>query len=203
MRPRRRTGEPRLSAAALSPALCPLGPTCRRQFPSLARSPSLSVSWARAASRRAITLVHPFLSLSASWASPVSSSPSVLAVDQRVRPRARRRVSRPRRHPCTSAPFLEPRQCPALAPHLISRSFALSRARPTPLVVAGDPRPRFRPSSSPETSPSLPELRPEVRHPSPCLIPLLRPMFGQFHLRRCSTVAVRRAHAVAGQFSPV
>jgi hypothetical protein len=87
-----------------------------------------------------------------------------------VRTRARRRVSQPRRPPTHLAPFLEPRQHPALAPRLISRSSALSRSLPTPPASAGDPRPRSRPSSSPETAPSLLELRPEVRHLSPCPI---------------------------------
>jgi hypothetical protein len=44
--------------------------------------------------------------------------------------------------PTRPAPFLEPRQCLAHTPHLISRSFALSRAVPTPPATAGDPRPR-------------------------------------------------------------
>jgi hypothetical protein len=145
----------------------------------------------------------PLSSLSASWACPVSSAPSALAVDRRVRTRAHRRISRPRRPPMRPAPFLEPRQCPTHTPRLISHNSALSRALPTPPAAVGDPRPRSWPSSSAETAPSLPELHPEVRHPSPCPIPLLRPVFGQFHLRRCSAVAVCRAHVVAGRFSPV
>jgi hypothetical protein len=72
-------------------------------------------------------------------------------------------------------PFLEPRQCPAHTPHLISRSFTLSRALPTPSAAARDPCPRSRPSSSSETAPSLPELRPEVRHSSSCPISLIAP----------------------------
>jgi hypothetical protein len=72
-------------------------------------------------------------------------------------------------------PFLEPRQCPALAPRLISHTLALSRALLTPPNVAGDPRPRRRPSSSPETAPGLTELRPEVRHLFPCPISLIAP----------------------------
>jgi hypothetical protein len=111
-----------------------------------------------------------FLSLSTPWTLLVSSAPSALAVDRRVRTRAHHRISRPRRPPTHPAPFLEPRQCPAHAPCLTSHSFTLFRALPTPPAAAGDPRPRSRPSSSPETAPSLPELRPEVRHPSPCPI---------------------------------
>jgi hypothetical protein len=117
----------------------------------------------------------PLSSLSAPWACPVSSAPSALAVDRRVRTCACRRISRPRRPPTRPAPFLEPRQCPAHTPHLISLNCTLSRALPTPPAAAGDPHPRSRPSSSPETAPSLPELRPEVRHPSPCPISPVRP----------------------------
>jgi hypothetical protein len=96
--------------------------------------------------------------------------PPALAVDQRVRTHARRRVSRPRRQPTRLDPFLEPRQCPALAPRLISHSFTLPRALPTPPAAVEDPRPCSRPSRPPETVSGLPELRPEVRHLSPCPI---------------------------------
>jgi hypothetical protein len=164
-----------------------VGPICRRQFPSPARSLSLSILQARIDNRRAITPRAPFL-LSAPCACPVSFAPSTLAVDRRVRTRARRRISRPRRPPTRPAPFLEPRQCPAHTPRLISLSFALSRALPTPPAAAGDPRPRSRPSSSTETAPSLPELRPEVRHPSPCPIspiaPCVRPILPSLVLGR-------------------
>jgi hypothetical protein len=81
--------------------------------------------------------------------------------------------SRPRRPPTHPTSFLEPRQCPALAPRLISHTLALSRTMPSPPYTAGDLRPRSRPSSSPETAPRLPELRPEVRHPSLCPISLI------------------------------
>jgi hypothetical protein len=84
--------------------------------------------------------------------------------------------------PTRLAPFLELRQCPALAPHLISRSSTLSRALPTPPAAAGDPRPHSRPPSSPETAPSLPEFRLEVRLPPPCLFYLIRVCFSQFGL---------------------
>jgi hypothetical protein len=143
-------------------------------FPSPACSPSLSVSRTRIASRRAIART-PLSSLPAPWASPISSVFSALAVDRRVCTCARHRVSRPRRPPTRPAPFIEPCQCPAHTPHLISRSFTLSRALPTPPAAAGDPRLRSRPSSSPETAPSLPELRPEVRHLFPCPISLIVP----------------------------
>jgi hypothetical protein len=166
-------------------ARCPVGPTCRRQFPSPVRSLSLSVSLslsisrARIASRRAVAPHVPF-SLSAPSACPVSSAPSALAMDRRVRTQALRWISRPRRPPTRPAPFLEPHQCPAHTPRLISLSFTLSRTLLTLPAAAEDPCPRFRPSSSPETTPSLPELRPEVTHPSPCPIspiaPCVRPI---------------------------
>jgi hypothetical protein len=156
-----------------------VGPTCWRQF-LLARALPLSLS------REPGSLVAeplpraPFSSLSASWACPVSSAPSAPAVDQHVHTHARRRISRPRRPPTRPAPFLEPRQCLAHTPRLISLSFTLSRALLTPPAAAGDPRPRFRPSISPEPAPSLTELRREVRHPSPCpispIVPCVRPI---------------------------
>jgi hypothetical protein len=142
--------------------------SCTRAFPlSLSRGPGSPV-------------VEPLpraslFSLSAPWASPVTSAPFTLTVDQPVRTHARHRISRPRRPPTRPAPFLEPRQCPALAPCLISHTLALSRALPSPPAASGDPRLRPRPSSSPESAPSLPELRPEVRHPSPCPISPIAP----------------------------
>jgi hypothetical protein len=152
-----------------------MGPTCRRQFPSSVRSLSLYIYiyiYLAGPVRqcRAVAPRVPF-SLSVPWTLHVRSAFPAPAVDRRVRTRARHRISRPRR----PAPFLEPRQCPALAPRLISHTLVLSRALPSPLDVAGDPRPRSRASSSPKTAPSLPELRPEVRHPSPCPISLIVP----------------------------
>jgi hypothetical protein len=142
-------------------------------------TPSLSVSRARFASVELLPPCVPF-SLSAPWACLFSSAFPALAVDRRLRTRARRRISRPRRPPTHPAPFLEPRQFPAHAPCLISLSIALSRALPTPPAATGDPRPCSRSSSSLETSPSLPELHPEVRHSSPCPIspiaPYVRPI---------------------------
>jgi hypothetical protein len=152
-------------------ARCLVGPTCQCQF-LRSFAPSLSVSWVRFANAELLPLHVPF-SLSASWACLVSSAFPTPVVDQRVRTRARRRVSRSRRPPTCLAPFLEPRQCPAHTPCLISLDFTLSRALPTPPAAAGDPRPRSRPSSSSETAPSVPELRPEVRHPSSCPISLI------------------------------
>jgi hypothetical protein len=54
----------------------------------------------------------PLSSLSASWVCHVSSAPSTLVVDRRVRTRARRRISRPRLPPTRPAPFLEPPSAP-------------------------------------------------------------------------------------------
>jgi hypothetical protein len=88
----------------------------------------------------------PLSPLSAPWTLPISSAPSVLAVDWRVRTHARHRISRPRRPPTRPTPFIEPRQCPAHNPHLISRSFTLSRALPTPPAAAGD---RSKPPRAP------------------------------------------------------
>jgi hypothetical protein len=151
-------------------------PTCLRQLlHPLALPLSLSLCfWDRFASAEPLPPRVPF-SLSASWACLVRSAFPAPALDRRVRTRARRRVSRPRRPPTRLALFLEPRQCPAHTPHLISRSFALSRALPSPPAAAGDPRPCSWSSSSLETAPSLPELCPEVRHPSPCPISFIAP----------------------------
>ena len=99
----------------------------------------------------------PLSSLSVQWACPVSSAPSALAVDRRVRTRARRRISRPRRPPTRPAPFLEPRQCPAHTPHLISCSFALCPRRQLPsgtrTGVPGHPARRRPPQASPSSAP--------------------------------------------------
>jgi hypothetical protein len=111
---------------------------------------------------------RPF-SLSASWASPVSSALLSPAVDERARTRARRRIHG---HVALPTPQLlfEPRPCPHSLPCLISRSPAHARALLTPPDLTGDPRPPPRPSSSSETAPSHPELRPEVRHLCPCSV---------------------------------
>jgi hypothetical protein len=134
------------------------------------RSLSLFVSRGWSASRRAVAPHAPFFSLCA------------------VDPTCPFRPLRTRRGPAlahsrTSPDFsaTTPAHAPISllrapqVPHLISCSFTLSRALPTPPAAAGDPRPCSRPSSSLETAPSLPELRPEVRHPSPCPISLIAP----------------------------
>jgi hypothetical protein len=158
----------------------PISSSSPSHVPSLSRSLpsgadlSAPVLLLRAPVAEPLPRAPPFL-LSAPWACLVSSAPSALAVDRRLRTRARHRISRPRRPPTFLASFLEPHQCPAHTPLLISLSFTLSRALPTPPATAGDPRLCSRPSSSPETTPSLPELRPEVRHPSPCPISPIAP----------------------------
>jgi hypothetical protein len=132
-------------------SLCLVGPDCQSSSRCPARPFLLSLH------RGPYLLVPP---------SPRSSWTSVCAL---------RRISRPRCPPTRPAPFLEPRQCPAHTPHLISSSFALSRALLTPPATARDPCPCSRPSSSPQTTPSLPELRLEVRHTSPCPISPIAP----------------------------
>jgi hypothetical protein len=83
-RPRWLTGGPRLSAAILprthppSLARCPVGPICRRQFASPARSLPLSVLWARIASCRAIAPSAPFFSLRRGPAVSVPPPPRLL-----------------------------------------------------------------------------------------------------------------------------
>jgi hypothetical protein len=66
-------------------------------------------------------------------------------------------------------PF-EHRPHPLSLPCLISRKLTLSRALPSPLVLAGVPCPSCRPSGPSEVAPSLPEHRPEVRNTLPCSV---------------------------------
>jgi hypothetical protein len=139
-RSRRLTGGPHLSAAVLPrvrpPSLtrCPVGPACRRQFHSPVRSLSLS---RKPGSPAAEPLPRaPLSSLSASWTLRVSSAPSALAVDWRVRTRARCWISRPRCPPTRPAPFLEPTSAPRtpLASFRVaSPSLALCPRRQPPL----------------------------------------------------------------------
>jgi hypothetical protein len=71
--------------------------------------------------------------------------------------------------PCTQLLF---EHCPRphSLPRPISHNLALSHALPTPLDLAGDPRPLCQSSSPTEAAPGYPELRPEVRHPFPCSV---------------------------------
>jgi hypothetical protein len=125
-------------------ALCPVGLTCRCQFPSPVRSLSLFVSRAQFASAELLPPRVPF-SLSAMWACLVSSTFLALAVDRRVRTRVRRRVSRPRRPPTRLAPLFRapPVLCAHPSPHFVqlhplSRSAlaASRRRRPAPVFPA-------------------------------------------------------------------
>jgi hypothetical protein len=121
-------------------------------------------------------------------------------MERRVRTRARRQNSRPRRPPTRTQLPLRAPPAPALTPrphfaklHPLSRSAHASR----------DPRPLPRPSSSPETVPSHPKLRPEVRHLCLCLISpsslCARPILASPVLGRGGPTC----RAVVGQFSPV
>jgi hypothetical protein len=140
---------------------------------SLARSPTLSLAaqWGRHVGAGFFTRA-PLLSLPRGPYSPVAeplpraplsslsaprtcfvrSAPPALAVDRRVCTRACRRISWRRCPPTRPAPFLEPCQCPALAPRLISRSAhtANSLRRPAPafptIQLAGD---RAKPPRAP------------------------------------------------------
>jgi hypothetical protein len=123
------SGDSLSRALSLVLAPCPLGPTCRRRFLH-PRAPPLSASRARFASSWAVVPSTPFLSHCAVDL-PVRSALPVPAVDRRVRIRARRRISRPRRPPTRPAPFLEPHQCLHSLPRLILHNIALSRALPS------------------------------------------------------------------------
>jgi hypothetical protein len=124
---RRLTGGPRLSAAVLprarppSLARCLVGPACQRQFSSRC-APSLSVSRAWSASRRAVATHAPFSSL--------------YAVDPtcQFRPLRARRGST-RAHSCTSLDFSTTTpahkpssllRAPPCAPHTPLASFCLA-----------------------------------------------------------------------------
>jgi hypothetical protein len=145
---------PVLFTRALPLFLCLAGPV--RQLPSRCPAPPLFLS----------LRCGPALSVPPSSRSPWTGACALAHITRFLGHDA---------HPCAQLPFSEPSQCTAHTPHLILRSFTLSRALPTPPATTGDPRPRSRPSSSPETAPSLPELRPEVRHPFPCPISLIAP----------------------------
>jgi hypothetical protein len=161
----------------------------------LARSLSLSLS--RGSGSLVVEPLPRASLFSLSGRGPALSAPPSprVTVDRRMRTRACHRVSRPRHLATRPAPFIKPHQCPAHTPHLISRSFTLSRALPSPPAAAGDPRPRPRPFSSLKTAPSLPKLRPEVRHLSPCpiflIVPCARPISPSpvFRPRRSAVLA--------------
>jgi hypothetical protein len=176
--PRRMTGKPRLSAAALSPACSPslarclVGPTCRRRFLH-PRAPPLSLPCGPGSLvTEPLPRASPFLSLRCG---PACQTPP---------PRPRRGPASA--HSCTSLDFSA--TTPAHAPISLVRAPPVPRARPPPHFAqlrslsrfahaAGETRPHSRPSSSPETAPSLPELHLEVRLPPSCLFYLIRVRF--------------------------
>jgi hypothetical protein len=146
----------------------PVGTSFLRPFAlSLSRGPGSPVS-----SR--CPRASPFLSLQRGPALSVPPSPLSPWTDECALAHVTGFLSHDAR-PRAQLPFLEPCQCLAHTPRLISLNFALSRALPMPSAAAGDPHPCSRPSSSPETAPGLTELRPEVRDPSPCPISLITP----------------------------
>jgi hypothetical protein len=121
--PRRLTGGPRLSAAGFprarppSLARCPVGPICRRKFPSPARSLSLSFSRARIASRRAVAPCAPFFSL------------RDVGLPYQFRPHLARRGPA-RAHSRTSPDFSA--TTPAHAPSSLVRAPPVPHAHPSP-----------------------------------------------------------------------
>jgi hypothetical protein len=131
----------------------PVGASFLRPF-----APSLSLSCGPRSQVTEPLPRAPLSSLSAPWARPVSSAPFALTVDRRVRTRARRRISRPRRPPTRPAPFLEPRQCPAHNPRHISLSFTLCPHRQPPppetrARVPGHPARRRPLQATPSSAP--------------------------------------------------
>jgi hypothetical protein len=132
--PDRRIGSPLSRLLPLSRSL-PSGADLSAPVSSPARPSSLSLS-RRPGSPVVEALPHasPFLSLRCGPSMSVPP-PAALAVDRRVRTRARCRISQPRCPPTRPAPFLEPRQCPALAPasfYAASPSLALCPRRRQP-----------------------------------------------------------------------
>jgi hypothetical protein len=118
VRPLHLTGGSRLSAPvhartlSLPLSLCPVGPTYRRQLPLCAR-PTLSMSRGPRPSVPRVVHPAPFLSLSVSWASLVSSIFPATAADPH--PRARRE-DRPHRLPMRHSSFLSPACTRSLSP---------------------------------------------------------------------------------------
>jgi hypothetical protein len=152
--------------------LCLVGPLHQHTEPFPPRARSLSL-------RRGTAL-----------SAPPSPCP---AVDQHAHTH-----TRTPRSPATSpahAPQLlfEHHPHPHSLPHSILRKLALSRAQPTPLDLAGDPRSACRSSSLPKAMPSHPELRPEVRRLFSCLVSLIHASPWPIWSRRCAAVFACRA----------
>jgi hypothetical protein len=168
-----------------------VGSTCQRRFPSArAFSPSPSFKWGRSVGASCPRPCAPFplclvgpprqrtepfpshaRSLSLRCGTPLSALPSLRpVVDQHTRTRARAPRS-PATSPAHTPQLLfEHRLHPHSLPRPISHSLALSRALPSLLHLAGDPRPPCWSPSSPEATPSDPKLRSEVRHPFSCSV---------------------------------
>ena len=101
-----------------------MGPTCRRQF----TSPALSLS---RGPRSPVVEPFPerpsFLSLHRGPTLSALPSPCV-TVDRRMRTRARRQVSRPRRCPRAQLPFYSPARAPHTPPPHFAQLHPLSRS---------------------------------------------------------------------------
>jgi hypothetical protein len=87
-------------------------------------------------------------------------------------------------------------------PCLISRKPTLSRALPSPLMLARVPRPPYRPSSLSEAAPSLPERHPEVRNSLPCSVSFNSASPWPIRPCRSSAALARRLRTMAGQIGP-
>jgi hypothetical protein len=135
---------------ALSLALCPLGPTCRRQL-LRPRASLFSLCLTGPRCQALSRCLRASFSLSAPWTLPVSSALPAQAVDRHVRTRARCRHSRPRRPPTRPQLPLRAPPEPALTPppHFAqflplscSAHAARHRRRPAPasltIQLAGD-----------------------------------------------------------------
>jgi hypothetical protein len=204
-RSRRLTGGSHLSATArvlarsLPISICLVGPTCRHRFPCV-RVPTPSLCCEPASSAPRTVRLRPR-----------SLSLSRCAVGQPCQ----FRLPRNRRWPTSAHSPWRPPTSPAHAPQLlfeshlhplslpclISHTLALSRALSSPLVLAGDPRPRSRPSSPSEVVPSHTKLHPEVRNSFLCQFMLIPPCFSYFRPHRSSVVLVRSARTKTDWFS--
>jgi hypothetical protein len=108
------------------------------------------------------------LSLPALWGSLVSSVFPATTADPR---RRARRGDHPRRSLTCPRSFLSPARTRSLR-CLISPTLTLSHVLSSPPMLAGDPRPHYRPSSPLEVASSCPEHRPEVRNSLSCSVSL-------------------------------
>jgi hypothetical protein len=131
--PDRRAPPVGTNPSAHSPSLsrCPVDPACQRQLlHQLALPLSLSCG-PGSPTTEPLPRVPPFLSLCRGPALSVPPSPCSPWTGVCALAHVAGFLGHDAR-PCTQLPFLEPRQCPALAPRLISHTLALSRALPSP-----------------------------------------------------------------------